>query len=290
MFFTLLAEEYRTFQRFYLILAAVSLVMYAGLGLLAGLVSRTWDSGEHLALWLGSIALLGEMVIICLILLRHWADYWESLHGSRASFTHAIPVKARWIFLAKVFSLLAGMVFLFVWQSAMRFLFGLLNTGDLARAWERSMYLWNDAGVQGAPFLVRLPAMVALWLMPLLVFAGMSLGSAPNFLGGHQRWRGNRKQIIAGRAHPVAGVSFALVWTLACTMVGFLGIPVGALSVRGQYQGIVFGENVDPSKYVQVMPADAGVEYLGGYFTSIAAVLILCWWAVRSLEKHLHVR
>lgn len=252
------------------------------LGMVFSLHAAEKERSSLLLELIGGNIMITLMVFPLIVSIIHSTDYWQTMHGVQASFTHSLPVKARSLFVTKAVSLLVGLGVIYLWHYVVCGVYAMLVTGGvydgLALLEQASSDLILSAA--GLPAWAKVLKVAAVCLMPLAIFSGLTLGCAPNFLGGTQRWQGDRKQIISGRPHPVLGVSLAMVWTALFSLAGFFLLPVAALSVRGEYSHLVFGADRDASKYAQVVPTEVGVELLGGYATAIVAVLILCWCAV----------
>lgn len=270
----LLRNEFQAFRKFYLYLAGASLLVAVLRGILE-------------LLGLGGIfpfeafVMTGYVGMVFGVAIYHSVAYWQSVHGKYSPLTHSIPVRGSQIFWAKALLMILGVVATALWLFVLVRILAAMGTlsgsapiqETMAQPW---MTLVDTVTTMNLPGLVwTLIMALILLLTPLLVVAGMTIGSTTSIMG-------------ETRNQPLIGSVIAFVAAQAMGIVGAKVLPVGIVFNAGNAQRLIFGDFEPP-----VMPVGEStaiyVTYIGGHIAYLVMILILCWWAARSLERHLHV-
>lgn len=268
---TLLAQEFRSTRK--------NLLSTVGVALLVVLVSLTLTALKVPVL--GSVTmLLGIAVAVAvtpIVLGLLVENYWRSMYGREGYFTMALPVRGRTLFAAKaLYGFVVALVALLITLS------GLLGAG-IAYA----LSIGRDPGeflreglAMIQPWMVWFGVIVALLQVGYLVVAGAAIMS----IGAQGRFN------HLGFGAPVIGGVIVYVVMQIVTFAAILFIPLGVV-LTGEDAGSVAAEGMLPGFIASIQhQAAPHVLGLGFVVTSLAAIVLLAWWGIRSIERHTSLR
>ncbi len=274
MLTTLLGEQFRSTTRWVasvvgvvMLIVVVSLVPgFLGLSMLGGL-------GAALA-----VVLLILLVPIVLTLLA--GDYWQSMSGRRASFTHTLPVRGRELYAAKVLHALivaavtgavalGGLGLTLVAHARM-------DGVGVGEEWRSTLSSFD--ALPGALAGVVVAVLVLEFVVVIIqVPAVLSIASESRFQG-------------LGWGAPLIGLILLYLADQLVNLIGMLFLPVGIV-LTGRDAGSfvargMLGEMVSALR----TGAQPSVIGLGSFATNLVLTAVLVWWGVRSIERHTSVR
>lgn len=220
--------------------------------------------------------LMGALLIL-------WVSYWRTMHGQNAALTHSVPVRARTLFAVKAVHLAVVSLFALIWvllQGAalvVGMAFGSKTPIStlFSALWQVIGHYTSVAYNAGLiPFILL--SVVAVYLSTLEIMAALSIGASPRFPG-------------RGFVGPL----------LALLMLYIFQQIVGALATFF----IPWSLKIDPASGPEVVTEGMLKEFLdsvgtgqevdliglGSVIAYIPISIIAIVWAIRSLERHLHV-
>lgn len=268
---TLFAHEFRATRK--------NLLSGVGIALLVALVSFTLTAMRVPIV--GSVALFAgiavSVAITPLVLGLLVENYWRTMYGREGYFTMALPVRGRTLFMAKVLYGVSTSLIAVVITAV-----GLLGAATaFALSIGRSpAELLGEAFALIQPWMLWFAAGMAVLQVAYLVVAGaavMSVGAQGRF--NH-----------LGFGAPVLGGVILYVVMQIVTFAAIMLIPFGVVLV-GSDAGSLVGEGMLPG-FIAALQHSTPPHVLGLGFTvtSLAAIVVLGWWGIRSVERRTSLR
>lgn len=257
-------------------LQLTGVTMTSGAVFIASKIDALQESGK-IIIFLSGLSVLPAIIIILM------ASYWRSMHGQYAVLTHSIPVRARQLFAVKALSLLGmsiiGLAWMgihyIVWTMTVGFARDYSAQESLDYAWTNISEFWNYF-VNGPLLPVTVLTVISAAFVAVTLLALLSIGASPRFPG-----KGSTGPILAF-------VLYYLVAQIGGT-IGTFFIPLG-VRINEAGEGSIAYEMMI-THVLEAGSFNEQMDYVGvgSMLVYIALSVISIVWAVRGLERHLHV-
>lgn len=237
---------------------------------------------SHIGILLLNVILVGIPLATSVVLTVH---YWRSMHGSYAAFTHAIPVGATTLFIAKVAYYVLVMLLSFIPALAA----GVVLVGaqtiaagqDLAQAYSE---LWSYL-VAGASLLGSSPALIVF----VISIIAAAIASVVQLLGAISFGFSGRFK-VRGYSGPTIALVVTYFLNQILAIIGVLIVPIGLRIVDDVPRGIEYGMMLPDLVNAIRTGTEPTFVGLGGPLATIPLGILVGYLAVRSLKHHLYVR
>lgn len=211
--------------------------------------------------------------------------YWRSMHGSYAAFTHAIPVGAGTLFSAKVtyyvlvvtLSFIPALAAVIVLVGAQAIAAGQELTQVYAEVWSYVVAGMSLLGSSPAllVFVISMPAAAIASVVQLL--GAISIGFSSRFK-------------VSGYSGPAIALLVVYVLNQLIALIGVLLVPIGLRLVDDVPGGFEFGMMLPELMTAIRTGSEPTFVGMGGPLATIPLGILVGYLAVRSLNRHLHVR